>query len=166
MKSFQRYLGNVTKGTSIENWCLPAGCYSFIINDDYGDGICCGLFSGNGSFTVYDSENQILGTGGSFDFADSVNFCTDSALSFNDLFETNELRVFPNPSNGSINLSFSSEPGKVDIVLFDLRGRAIHTESTHLKNHSLSLENLDSGSYLLKVTTSGRVISKRVIIAN
>lgn len=61
----------------VETWCLPAdGCYTFEILDSYGDGICCGAFSGNGNYNVaYASGVQAISSNGQFGGAESNDFC-------------------------------------------------------------------------------------------
>ena len=64
--------------TVVENICLPDGCFDFVINDAYGDGICCGY--GNGSYVLRDdSDNSILASGGQFGSSETTNFCVQSA---------------------------------------------------------------------------------------
>jgi PKD repeat protein len=41
-----------------ENFCLPAGCYDFVIYDSYGDGLCCG--GGFGGYEVTDQQGNTL----------------------------------------------------------------------------------------------------------
>ena len=53
---------------------LCSGCYTFTINDSYGDGICCGF--GNGSFNVTAGGTSVL-SGGAFAFSTSGTFCLD-----------------------------------------------------------------------------------------
>jgi hypothetical protein len=53
--------------------CLVDGCYTFTINDSYGDGICCAY--GNGSYTVTDANGTVVASGGSFGSSESTNFC-------------------------------------------------------------------------------------------
>ena len=53
---------------------LCSGCYTFTINDSYGDGICCGF--GNGNFEVATGGNTVL-SGGEFAFSTSGTFCLD-----------------------------------------------------------------------------------------
>jgi len=48
-------------------------CYSFIISDEYGDGICCSQTNGNGSYMVVLNEDT-LGTGGEFSSSEGVFF--------------------------------------------------------------------------------------------
>ncbi|WP_173021315.1 M12 family metallo-peptidase [Lewinella sp. W8] len=53
--------------------CVSDGCYLFTIRDSDNDGICCEY--GNGSFELTDSTGTILGSGGTFDTLDIVDFC-------------------------------------------------------------------------------------------
>ena len=65
---------NEPSGTVInQTFCLEEGCYDFIINDVYGDGICCDY--GNGSFNLYDGSGNVLVSGSTFTDADTTNFC-------------------------------------------------------------------------------------------
>lgn len=69
--------GNFADGeTVVEEICLPDGCYNFILNDSYGDGICCSY--GNGSYTL-DFNGTTLAAGGTFSDADTTAFCLTSA---------------------------------------------------------------------------------------
>ncbi|MEX1189205.1 MAG: T9SS type A sorting domain-containing protein [Bacteroidia bacterium] len=157
--------GELTEGTTLENWCLPAGCYRFVIQDDYGDGICCGIFNGNGSFAVYDSENQVIGEGGNFDFVDSVVFCTDSSIGFEQLLAESFISIYPNPAKSLINLNFVTEPGLYQVELFDLSGRLMDSKQNNSKILQLDLQGFNQGTYLIKVTTATKTISKRIILA-
>ncbi len=49
--------------TYTEDFCLAQGSYTFIINDSYGDGICCQY--GQGSYSIT-SNGIVLASGGSF----------------------------------------------------------------------------------------------------
>ncbi len=60
--------------TITANFCLPEGCYNFIIFDSFGDGICCSY--GNGNYSLKNNDtNEILASGGDFNFSESTNFC-------------------------------------------------------------------------------------------
>ena len=65
-----------TSGTTFTSTaCLEVGCYSLIVNDSFGDGICCGF--GNGSYTV-SSGGTTLVSGGEFTSTITENFCVES----------------------------------------------------------------------------------------
>ena len=63
---------NADGSTVTEDLCLPDGCYTFTINDAYGDGICCSY--GNGSYSVTGSTGS-LASGGSFSSSEATEFC-------------------------------------------------------------------------------------------
>ena len=66
---------NADGSTVTETFCLPNDCYTFTINDAYGDGICCSF--GNGSYTLTGPGGQIV-SGGSFTSSEATDFCLGS----------------------------------------------------------------------------------------
>ncbi len=66
--------GNSTSYT--ENYCLDDGAYTFTINDDYGDGICCSY--GNGAYDISVAGTSLV-SGGSFASSESKNFTLGSS---------------------------------------------------------------------------------------
>ncbi len=73
------------------NLCLPAGCYSLIINDSFGDGMCCAF--GNGSISVVDASGTPL-TPSPSTFTSTItnSFCLPSvcvtSLPYSEAFES------------------------------------------------------------------------------
>ena len=63
---------NADGSTVSETLCLPNDCYTFTINDAYGDGICCSY--GNGSYSITGPDGSIK-SGGSFGASEATNFC-------------------------------------------------------------------------------------------
>ncbi len=61
-------------GTITETFNVPAGAYTFTINDTYGDGICCSY--GSGSYTLRDAANNVIASGGAYGSGESVQYCT------------------------------------------------------------------------------------------
>ncbi len=52
--------------------CLPEGCYTFNINDQFGDGICCNY--GNGYYNLK-KESTVLVNGSKFGSSENKSFC-------------------------------------------------------------------------------------------
>ncbi len=74
--------GNQPDGSTLTlDVCLADGCYDFIINDTYGDGMCCSY--GSGSYSLTDGTNT-LASGGSFTHSETTNFCVGSTPTCND----------------------------------------------------------------------------------
>lgn len=67
--SGKNYVGNKTYK---ETKCIPLGCYTFTINDSYGDGICCSY--GNGGYTI-SVEGKQVAQGGEFAKTDQKQVC-------------------------------------------------------------------------------------------
>ncbi|MEP2024231.1 MAG: T9SS type A sorting domain-containing protein [Reichenbachiella sp.] len=64
-------------GTILEDLCVDeVGCYTFTIEDSYGDGICCDL--GEGSYIIEDVEgNELVIGDGIFESSKSDDFCLE-----------------------------------------------------------------------------------------
>ena len=61
--------------------CVSPGCYTFTINDSFGDGICCAY--GTGSYTV-SSQGAVLVSGGEFAETESTELCLGSGFGCTD----------------------------------------------------------------------------------
>lgn len=85
-------------------------------------------------------------------------------------FELTNLSIYPNPSNGVINIRFAtSSNDKVALELFDLQGRRVYNASFNssqsLFDESVSVGNIANGIYLLKTIQGNRSTTKRIIIS-
>ena len=61
-------------GTIIrDTFCLPNGCYKFVIMDSYGDGMCCNF--GQGAYLLKDAAGNTLASGGSFTNEQMTQVC-------------------------------------------------------------------------------------------
>ncbi|HAP63435.1 MAG TPA: hypothetical protein DCR93_29380, partial [Cytophagales bacterium] len=62
---------STANSTFNKTYTLATGSYTFVINDEYGDGICCSY--GNGSYTVKNGSTTLT-SGGSFGSSESKGF--------------------------------------------------------------------------------------------
>ena len=83
-----------------------------------------------------------------------------------DYFENSELlRVYPNPTNGLLNIRINNYVGKVTIQIIDINGRIVN----EIKNEdfdiekSIDLNNLQSGMYVVKVTSDSMNFTHKII---
>lgn len=145
--SGNNYANNVTFNQTID---LPAdGCYTFTINDEFGDGICCN--EGNGSYSLKTSNNTIIIQGGNFGSGESITFGAFENLSTDDFASANFIKVYPNPSNGIFNLKFDTT---VDFQyeVYNLLGQTVKKGSSNSNQQQIDLSGNAEGVYLLKVT--------------
>lgn len=74
--------------------------------------------------------------------------------------------VYPNPFVDSVKFSFSSSPGStIDVLVFDILGRLVYSESTQNDSNliSLDLKKLSSAEYLVKLSSGSYIHSAKII---
>ncbi len=112
---------------------------------------------------------MVEGSGNIFYAVNSTNFSIEAPLSVDEFGLSNSLSLWPNPSNGEINVSFNTPNNKdVNIKLYDLRGRLINKQSFNNSggefNKNIQLGELETSVYILNIENAGVVINKRIVI--
>ncbi len=80
----------------------------------------------------------------------------------NNLFENNNLSVYPNPTNDILNIKAINSTLS-NLVLIDLQGRTILKQKVNSNNSQINLQNLPASVYLLQIETEkGKQIIKVV----
>ena len=79
------------------------------------------------------------------------------------------LELYPNPTQGDVNLSFNLEKSEnVTVQLFDALGKAVLNTNLGTKignvKHQLDLSNYNSGIYFVNIVAGGNTISKKVTL--
>lgn len=144
---------------------LPLGCYTLQFNDSYGDGICCAY--GSGSYTLRNSSNDILASGGAFGTVDSSNFCIgESELeSTVSIFRpsnnaVNGLLLYPNPSINSLNITLPERDLNGEFRIINAAGALV--KKGNLQN-TISVEDIAQGLYFIEITTNKATYSSTFI---
>lgn len=77
----------------------------------------------------------------------------------------NEFIMLPNPASNNVYFSLENHTLK-DILLFDLGGRMVHSEKNILaKQKTISVSNLNTGIYFVKITSEkGNSLVKKLIV--
>jgi hypothetical protein len=63
---------------------------------------------------------------------------------------SNELLVFPNPTNGVTTISLTKS-SRYEVRLFDLIGNSIYKSEFQGDTYQLSIDNLNAGTYLIQI---------------
>ncbi|MDG2440598.1 MAG: T9SS type A sorting domain-containing protein, partial [Crocinitomicaceae bacterium] len=156
---------NGTTNPEVTNMTLSStDCYEFIINDAYGDGICCAY--GNGSYTIVSGGNTLL-TGGEFGDTESRLFLVELSGIEENTF-VNGLEVYPNPANGVAHVDINlTQATSVAVNVYNALGQIVYTNAEGQMtagNHTFDVDftNLESGIYLVDVITGSKKITTRV----
>jgi hypothetical protein len=76
------------------------------------------------------------------------------------------IRIYPNPSQGDIQLRINQFVGKLNIKLVDTNGRIVFEENdnTFQLEKTLHLGNLQKGVYLLQLSGDQLIHTQKVVI--
>ena len=88
------------------------------------------------------------------------------AINSPEIDASNNLKVYPNPSNGMVHFDVDAM-GDANYKVFDLNGRCVLEGRTVLTatSQAINLSALQSGNYVVRLFTSSRSYTANVIIA-
>ncbi|SHG40783.1 T9SS type A sorting domain-containing protein [Winogradskyella jejuensis] len=136
--------------TKVETFNIdPSSCYSFVIADAYGDGICCA--EGNGSYELRADDNSLIASGGSYGFGTTDNFRNNNNSLNIDVFTISTIKLFPNPSSGILNIQSEYLPDSYSII--NTLGQVLRTSKVGATSEfSVDISELKEGLYFIKLT--------------
>lgn len=119
------------------------------------------LADGEWTLYAYDPYNGDGGIINSF----SLNFCnvTASALSVGEN-ELSNVKVYPNPTQGILNISLPQMSEVTTLTLVDIQGRQILKKEVSNTLETLNIENLSEGVYILNIQSGSLKTSKKVVL--
>jgi len=122
------------------------------------------------------SQEMIFTTSMAGDFmiiATNFQGCSDSLMVsvVFDPFETSEIEnilnfgLYPNPSNGVLNILFSKVINQADINVLDIQGRIVFSlNTTHSLSETLDLNHLKPGTYFVSISSNNEFAISKVLI--
>ena len=143
---------------------LTAGCYTLVVSDTYGDGICCTY--GSGSYTLTNESNgQVLASGGSFGSTESKSFCVGNSSRLDVDAEHEELAasiagdlIYPNPATDIVFVKVK----KASVYqLVSQAGKVVKAGEVHQK---IDLSDVERGIYFLMVQSGDHQVVKKLVI--
>lgn len=157
---------------------LPSGCYRFIMDDSYCDGLSWWVYPnyptnpGNGilRFSSATTPATFKTFNGDFGCQIIERFTVGYVLNVKESGESNNnFQLFPNPASSNINLLFDvKEYQDVTYNIVDVTGKEVMSgnfSNISSVNYSVNTANLDSGVYFINCKFSkGEVQTKKFII--
>ncbi|WP_052184235.1 reprolysin-like metallopeptidase [Psychroserpens sp. Hel_I_66] len=137
---------------------------------EYGPSFPLSVFNGldsSGDWTISVTDNWDAITGTLNDW--SIEICTTTVTPLSvDEFAVGDFSIFPNPNNGEFTIKLNSSSNQdITVDVFDIRGRKIF-DNTYVNNsdfnQSISLNNVQSGMYLVKVSDGKKQTTKKIVI--
>ena len=87
----------------------------------------------------------------------SLSFCVTQAVLSNSLNDINLINFYPNPVNSNLYIETLNE--NLSYSLYDMKGRKIYSTNAKI----IPMENLSTGTYLLRITGDNHTTFRRVI---
>lgn len=156
----------VPNALSYDTMRLANGCYSLQIVDTDEDGIS---FWANSDGSGYVRLRNILGgtiinLQGDFGSRLVYNFTVNYPLSYDELFNTFNAKIYPNPSQDIMFIE-AEDVEKAQISFYNLTGQKIDVPLHRQKNKvSLDTKNIANGMYLLQLRDGNKQLSSKVVI--
>ena len=171
--------GDEASTTFTYEWTLPNDCYSLELIDSYGDGLYCqytGVTADNGSWSVVNGNGDVLweasteiDVNGIF-FASTKGGMKITAVGMEENALSNSLNIYPNPSNGLVNVNFSMDKAsEIRFELYNALGSMVRNMNTSapagLQLRQFDMSELSNGVYYLNIMANGMKTSRMVTIA-
>ncbi|MGV3461471.1 MAG: reprolysin-like metallopeptidase [Flavobacterium sp.] len=98
----------------------------------------------------------------------SVNICSQQFLATDAVTGLSGFVLYPNPSNGSFTIDFTSSTGSdIAVSVHDLRGRQVYGRTfanTGVFSANVNLDGVQSGVYLVTVEDGGRREVRKIVV--
>ncbi|WCO02661.1 zinc-dependent metalloprotease [Psychroserpens ponticola] len=133
-------------------------CYTFEINDSFGDGICCG--SGNGYYSLETAEGNVFAVGGAYNDGETT-YMSNNVLSVDDYFSNNDLSIYPNPATTTLNIKLSNTNNLPDsFSIYNMLGQIVKTESiSQISDLTINVADFSDGMYFIKLKKDSNTIT-------
>lgn len=137
---------NQSPGSTLTiNLCLSEGCYNLIMEDSYGDGMCCAY--GDGSYELVNNLAQVVASGGEFGDSQTTTFCVGGAGV--ESIESAGMFMYPNPADHHLMVAIPWG-GVTRYVVVDVTGREVLEGQFTGTTARLDTSALVGGSYIMR----------------
>jgi hypothetical protein len=155
--------GEYTSTAVITDFCLGYGCYTFNLYDSQENGLSglYGYATGSAIFTNLNTNETLLSVGSEIFSTRTINFCVGGATE-NAIETAAEMSIYPNPTNGTINIASEDEIDNIEII--NSIGTTVANSKATGNNTSIDLSNLPNGMYFVRVFTTNGIETVKVVL--
>jgi hypothetical protein len=125
-------------------------------------GIPAGGTSGRLAFRYYVTNSGPNGVNGDGVGIDSVYYQPNISTRI-DQVSTSAFKIFPNPSQGHVNIHFAT-PTNRNIVIQNMLGEMVHTQELSELENTIDLSVLSKGMYLLNIKEGNQVYTQKITL--
>lgn len=127
-----------------------------LAKDANGNILITGDFS---SSSVSFGDHSVYTSGGADIFIAKIDA---GMVGVDDVFQT-QLSLFPNPSNGIINIENNTEIEKISV--FNLQGKLILETAVGKEKAEIDMSSFANGVYMMNIQSGNYTVTKKVVLA-
>ena len=84
-----------------------------------------------------------------------------------DVTKNKGIKIYPNPSNGVVNVSIENYSGNLNVEIYDINGRKVFSNTgNYSTDKAISLQGLQAGVYVLKLEGEDGLSHSEKIVLN
>lgn len=149
-----------------EDFCVDYGCYTFTINDSYGDGMtsCSAAQGGDGSYILTYSTitvAELTEANANFGNTNSQDFCVMAGINENDL--SKNVSLYPNPASETVSV-VSKDIQIQKVELLTISGQVISTMNGNSMVVTVDISTVSSGVYFVRISAAEGTTVKQLIV--
>jgi hypothetical protein len=123
-----------------------------------------------GNKSVATQQITIVGSGATenavdYSFTGEIDTEVQARIGNNDKSEMTNVNVYPNPTNGKLNIDFAGTTlQQIDIL--DMSGRVVYNSKAEIQDATtLDVSNLQNGIYLIRLHSASNIKVQRIVVA-
>lgn len=98
-------------------------------------------------------------------YTSNTKYISVTYVGISDVFKTNSLKVYPNPSKGNINVDLPESFNKTyNIDVYSLSGAKVYSTRINKSDNNINLENLKDGLYIIRLENKGELYTQKIQI--
>lgn len=113
--------------------------------------------SGNGIYTVTLYASNMC-------FIDSAEMDVDLSTVSLDEFVVENMKIYPNPSQGKFNIAADFELDNAEIKVINVLGKVVLSKKLNTKLEQVDLSAFGSGTYFFRIETDKNTITRKVVV--
>ncbi len=134
------------------------GCFRFVIEDSFGDGIL------SGSVILYNHLGDIIFNENDFESGTSQRFYVNHNLELNEL-DNSSFDIFPNPSSDKVQIVLNNDQMSSTISVYTILGDLVYQKSMEDYNyHLISTQEWSSGIYIIEVKNGSKTSTQKLVV--
>jgi len=147
-------IGNIITDTA--NWVLVSGFFTATGGEQF-------MTIGNFKYDSLTSVDTVSGNQGyAYYYIDDVTVMDSLDVGVNELQENISINIFPNPCDGKFAVQSETKENKIEV--YNVFGEKIYRSEINKQKTEVDISSQPSGIYFVKVKTSKRMITKKILL--